>query len=83
MLKHLCERKNETPNVWSNDFKGHYGMSVRTRDHSWIDVEIFCPPEALSPSQSISPDSVRYLKCEGREQIVKIGQCYIMVCNYS
>lgn len=81
MLKHLCERKIESPHVWSNEIKGYYGLRVRTRDHTWIEAEIFCPPSALAPSQPISADSVRYQILSPREQIVKVGPCYIRVYN--
>lgn len=83
MLKHLCERKIETPHVWSNDTKGHYGVRVRTRDHTWIVAELFCPPASLAPVDPVAPESVTYLACESNmyQQIVKIGPCYLMVGN--
>jgi hypothetical protein len=83
MLKHLCERKVETPHVWSNDTKGHYGLRVRTRDHTWIVAELFCPPASLAPVDPVAPESVAYLACESNlyHQIVKVGPCYLMVKN--
>lgn len=83
MLKHLCERKIEAPHVWANERKGHYGLRVRTRDHTWIKAEIFCPPSNMSPTAPVLPDAVRYLKCgsHDRQQIVKVGPCYIKIDN--
>lgn len=83
MLKHLCERKIESPHVWSNQVKGHYGLRVRTRDHTWIKAEIFCPPTFLAPSEPVLADAVHYLRCDyhQRPQMAKIGPCYIMIHN--
>jgi len=61
MLKHLCERKLETPHVWSYSIKGFYGLRVRTRDHDWITAYMYCPPSSLSPKESISHDEVSFL----------------------
>jgi len=82
MIKHLCERKIETPHVWSFGIKGHYGLRVRTRDHDWILAEMYCPPESLSPSQPIPQDSVTYVRnAKGIwcDQLIKAGQCFIFV----
>jgi hypothetical protein len=83
MLKHLCERKLESPHVWSNNVKGHYGLRVRTRDHTWIVAEVFCPPAFLSPEKPVPPDLVRYLDCAYNHstQIVQVGPCYIKIDN--
>jgi hypothetical protein len=81
MMKHLCERKIETPHVWSYSVKGHYGLRVRTRDHDWITARMYCPPESLAPSQPIPQDSVVYVRnvkgwCD---ELIKAGQCYIII----
>lgn len=81
MIKHLCERKIETPHVWSHAIKGHYGLRVRTRDHDWILAQMYCPPESFAPSQPITPDSVVYI---GNARgwcvaLIKVGRCYIQV----
>ncbi len=82
MLKHLCERKLETPHVWSYNMKGFYGLKVRTRDHDWINALMYCPPESLSPSDSISHDQVTYhvgryhRTCQSH---VRIGPCFLKV----
>ena len=81
MIKHLCERKIETPHVWSYGVKGHYGLRVRTRDHDWITARMYCPPESLAPSQPIPQDSVVYVR-DSRgwcTELIKAGQCYIIV----
>ena len=81
MLKHLCERKLEAPHVWSNNVKGHYGLRVRTRDHTWIVAELFCPPALLSPEKPVTADLVRFLNCTYNDspQIVQVGPCYIKI----
>lgn len=81
MLKHLCSRGLETPHVWSNSVKGHYGLRVRTRDHTWILADIFCPIESLSPSEAIPPEEVTYLEhsYQQKARVVKVGPCYIAV----
>jgi len=81
MIKHLCERKIETPHVWSFSVKGHYGLRVRTRDHDWITARMYCPPESLAPSQPIPQDSVVYVRDSTGwcTQLIKAGQCFIIV----
>ena len=81
MIKHLCERKLETPHVWSYYVKGHYGLRVRTRDHDWIVAEIYCPPSDFSPKDKVAHDSVIYLRNQyGRcENFIKVGPCFINV----
>lgn len=82
MLKHLCERKLETPHVWSYNIKGFYGLRVRTRDHDWITAFLYCPPDHLSPVDSISHDQVTYhasgyyRTCQSH---VRIGPCFLKV----
>lgn len=81
MIKHLCERKLETPHVWSYYVKGHYGLRVRTRDHDWIVAQIYCPPASFSPKEKISSEAVVYLHNQyGRcENLVRVGPCFINV----
>ena len=81
MIKHLCERKLETPHVWSYYVKGHYGLRVRTRDHDWIVAQIYCPPASFSPKDKVSSDAVVYLRNQyGRcENLIKVGPCFINV----
>ncbi len=81
MLKHLCERRIETPHVYSYPVKGHYGLRVRTRDHDWIYAELFCPPSSLSPKDPVSPGTVKYLaehngRCDSR---VMVGPCCMYI----
>ncbi len=83
MLKHLCERRIETPHVYSYPVKGHYGLRVRTRDHDWIYAELFCPPSALSPADPVPPEAVSYLTmgaavCDSR---VMVGPCCMYIYN--
>jgi hypothetical protein len=82
MLKHLCERKLETPHVWSNPIKGFYGLRVRTRDHDWITAYMYCPPTKLSPAESVSHDDVSYIP-DGYyklcKNLVRIGPCFLKV----
>ena len=75
MIKHLCERKIETPHVWSHYLKGHYALRVRTRDHDWILAQVYCAPKHLSPKAPISPDEVVYML----GGYVKVGPCFINV----
>jgi len=76
MLKHLCERGIETPNIWTYNHKGHYGFIVRTRDHTWIKGEIFCPPSALLRTEPIT--DVKY-----ERQYVNVGKATINVHGFS
>ena len=81
MLKHLCERKLESPHVWSYSIKGHYGLRVRTRDHDWITARIYCPPADFSPKDPVSHDEVVYYRNGdyGCNAHVRVGPCYIKV----
>jgi len=82
MLKHLCERKLETPHVWSYSIKGFYGLRVRTRDHDWITAYMYCPPSNLSPKDSISHDEVSYFVSGWHNSEcnhVRIGPCFLKV----
>lgn len=82
MLKHLCERGLETPHIWTLDYKGHYGFRVRTRDHSWITGEIYCPPSALNRTESVAAEVV-YLPASYRgAQIIKVGYAAIYVGGF-
>ncbi len=81
MIKHLCERKIETPHVWSHSIKGHYGLRVRTRDHDWILARMYCPPKSFTPKQPVSQDSVVYVRNSRGwcDELVKVGPCFIQV----
>ena len=81
MLKHLCERKLESPHVWSYSIKGFYGLRVRTRDHDWITACIYCPPSDFSPKNPVSHDEVFYYwnGNYGCNALVRVGPCYIKV----
>lgn len=81
MLKHLCERKLESPHVWSHSIKGFYGLRVRTRDHDWITAYIYCPPSHFSPQNPVSHDEVFYYRNGdyGCNAHVRVGPCYIKV----
>lgn len=82
MLKHLCERGLETPHIWTIDYKGHYGFRVRTRDHSWITGEIYCPPSALNRTEPVAAEVV-YLPASYRgAQIIKVGDAAIYVGGF-
>ena len=87
MIKHLCERKIETPHVWSYPIKGHYGLRVRTRDHDWIIVQIYCPPQYLSPKTPIKHSEVEYSPSVesnsfSKTKFVTVGPCFLAV-NHS
>jgi hypothetical protein len=79
MLKHLCERGIETPDVWTLDHKGHYGFRLRTRDHSWIEGQIYCPPSALSRETSIEHEEVIYTPGSSYETRVLVGDAIIYI----
>ena len=84
MLKHLCVRGIETPDIWTLEHKGHYGFHVRTRDHSWITGNIYCPPAALGRTTPIQ-DEIRYLPAENSYstgRIVKVGEAVIYVSGF-
>lgn len=84
MLKHLCVRGIETPDIWTLEHKGHYGFHVRTRDHSWITGNIYCPPAALGRTTPIE-DEIRYLPAEdsySTGRIVKVGEAAIYVSGF-
>ena len=84
MLKHLCVRGVETPDIWTLEHKGHYGFHVRTRDHSWITGKIYCPPAALSRTTPIV-EEVKYLPAENSYstgRIVKVGEAAIYVAGF-
>ena len=85
MIKHLCERKIETPHVWSYPIKGHYGLRVRTRDHDWILARMYCPPDSFAPSKPITADSVVYVQNSRGwcVDLIKVGTCYIQVLGRS
>jgi hypothetical protein len=86
MIKHLCERKIETPHVWSYPIKGHYGLRVRTRDHDWIIVQIYCPPQYLSPKTPIKHSEVEYSpsvesNSYDKAKYVTVGPCFLAIYN--
>jgi len=79
MLKHLCERGIESPHIWTRDHKGHYGFRVRTRDHSWIIGQIYCPPSSLSRDTVIAHEEVIYTPGTSYASIVLVGDAIIYV----
>ena len=79
MLKHLCKRAIETPDVWTLDHRGHYGFRLRTRDHSWIVGQIYCPPAALSRETAISHEEVIYTPGSSHGSRVVVGDAIIYV----
>lgn len=79
MLKHLCERGIESPHIWTRDHKGHYGFRVRTRDHSWIIGQIYCPPSSLSRETVIAHEEVIYTPGVSYASIVLVGDAIIYV----
>jgi hypothetical protein len=78
MTKHLCMRGIETPDICSLNFIGYHQFHIRTRDHSWIVGEIFCPPFALGRKKPIHDDEVIYLE----NNIVKVGEAFIRIVKY-
>jgi len=74
MLKHLCMRGIESPDICSLNYKGHYRFHVRTRDHTWIIGEIFCPPFALSRKTPIQANEIIF-----NNESVKVGDAIIRV----
>lgn len=74
MLKHLCMRGIESPDMCSLGYKGHYKFHVRTRDHTWIIGEIFCPPFALSRKTPIQANEIIF-----NNESVKVGDAIIRV----
>lgn len=71
LLKNLCKRGSDDVNVWSEQTKGLFGFKVRTRDHSWIKGQIYCPSDCLSPTESTD---IGKATCEGRADFTcKIG----------
>jgi hypothetical protein len=77
MLKHLCERGIESPHIWTREHKGHYGFRVRTRDHSWIVGQIYCPPSSLSRETVIAHEEVIYTPGSSYASLVLVGDAII------
>lgn len=49
LLKYLVEG-GEKPRVWSGEYEGQFGFRIRTRDHSWINGQIFVEENGEEPS---------------------------------
>ena len=79
MLKHLCMRGHETPDICSLNYKGHYRYNVRTRDHTWIVGEIFCPPFALGRKTPIQSHEINYDVKTFGDQCVQVGDAVIRI----
>jgi hypothetical protein len=79
MLKHLCMRDLETPDRCSLNYKGHYRFNVRTRDHTWIVGEIFCPPFALGRKTPIQSNEINYEVKTFGDQCVQVGDAVIRI----
>ena len=60
LLKYHAEN-GEKPRFWSEDYEGHFGFRLRTRDHTWIVGELFIVPDEPPPSgrerMTVEPDS--------------------------
>jgi hypothetical protein len=81
MLKHLCIRGLETPDICSLSYKGHYRFNVRTRDHTWIVGEIFCPPFALGRKTPIQSHEINYEVQTYGNQFVQVGDAIIRIID--
>jgi hypothetical protein len=79
MLKHLCIRGLETPDICSLSYKGHYRFNVRTRDHTWIVGEIFCPPFALARKTPIQSNEINYIVKAYDNHYVQVGDAVIRI----
>ncbi len=53
-LKHTLEN-GERPRVWRKEHVDHYGLRLRTRDHSWLVCDMFidCTQKAGEPGEPI------------------------------
>jgi hypothetical protein len=49
LLKYHAEN-GEKPRYWSEEYEGHFGFRLRTRDHTWIVGELFIVPGEPTPS---------------------------------
>lgn len=74
MLKHLCMRKHEVPDICSTNYKGCYRFNLRTRDHTWIVGRLFCPSASLHRKTPIKPDEVLYYR-----SLVQVGDAFIEI----
>jgi hypothetical protein len=48
LLKYHAEN-GERPRFWSEEFEGHFGFRLRTRDHSWLTGQVFIMPGGRAP----------------------------------
>jgi len=79
MVKHLCMRGLEEPDMCSLNYKGHYRFNVRTRDHTWIVGEIFCPPFALGRKTPVQSNEINYEVKSYDNHFVQVGDAVIRI----
>jgi hypothetical protein len=59
LLKYHSEN-GEKARFWSRDFEGQYGFRLRTRDHSWIEGDIYILAAAETDSKKDSVQMMHY-----------------------
>jgi hypothetical protein len=75
LLKYHSEN-GEKARFWSGDFEGHYGFRLRTRDHSWIEGDIYILPAADADSKKDSAKMLHY-----KNNSHSLGRLFLTVEN--
>lgn len=75
LLKYHSEN-GEKARFWSGEFEGQYGFRLRTRDHSWIEGDIYILPAADADSKKDSVKMVHY-----RNYSHSLGRLFLTVKN--
>lgn len=75
-LKYLAEN-GETPRFWDENFEGHIGLRLRTRDHTWLVGEVFLPDPMAAPGTLIEVLGNDYGKARARmgQVLIRVSEC--------
>jgi len=75
LLKYSVEN-GEKARFWEEQFVGHYGFRLRTRDHDWLVGEVYLANGEL---QNTEPKEIQVHQNYGSEQTMQMGRMWLRV----
>jgi len=75
LLKYHSEN-GEKARFWSEAYEGHYGFRLRTRDHSWIEGEIY-----IAEAVKVSSSKMVHYQPNYNHTVQKLGKMFFFASN--
>jgi len=77
-LKYMLEN-HERPKAWKQVHVDHYGLLLRTRDHTWLDAELFIDRTQQSVKQG---EKIIVVPMGKYQTICKLGRMYFKIVEF-